>query len=54
MAADQYNARAIAAGAIKRMSEPEEVAELAMFLASDLSGATTGQSVSLCGGFNMH
>jgi NAD(P)-dependent dehydrogenase (short-subunit alcohol dehydrogenase family) len=51
---ESYNARAVAAGAIKRMVEPEEVAELAVYFASDSSGATTGQSVSVCGGFNMH
>jgi NAD(P)-dependent dehydrogenase (short-subunit alcohol dehydrogenase family) len=54
MSVDDFNARSVAAGAIKRMVEPEEVAELAVFFASDLSGATTGQSVSVCGGFNMH
>jgi len=54
MSVDDFNARAVAGGAIKRMVEPEEVAELAVFFASDLSGATTGQSVSVCGGFNMH
>jgi NAD(P)-dependent dehydrogenase (short-subunit alcohol dehydrogenase family) len=51
---DGYNARAVAQGAIKRMVEPEEVAELAVYFASDASAATTGQSVSVCGGFNMH
>ncbi|HEY6394294.1 MAG TPA: SDR family NAD(P)-dependent oxidoreductase [Candidatus Binataceae bacterium] len=54
MNVDSYNERAVAAGAIKRMVEPEEVAEMAVFFASDLSGATTGQSVAVCGGFNMH
>jgi 3-hydroxybutyrate dehydrogenase len=54
MSVDDFNARSVQAGAIKRMVEPEEVAELAVFFASDLSGATTGQSVSVCGGFNMH
>jgi NAD(P)-dependent dehydrogenase (short-subunit alcohol dehydrogenase family) len=51
---DSYNERAVAAGAIKRMVEPEEVAELCVYFASEASGATTGQSVSVCGGFNMH
>jgi NAD(P)-dependent dehydrogenase (short-subunit alcohol dehydrogenase family) len=54
MSVDDFNARSVQSGAIKRMVEPEEVAELAVFFASDLSGATTGQSVSVCGGFNMH
>lgn len=51
---DDFNARSVQNGAIKRMVEPEEVAELAVYFASDVSGATTGQSVSVCGGFNMH
>ena len=51
---DSFNERAVQGGAIKRMVEPEEVAELAVYFGSDLSGATTGQSVSVCGGFNMH
>ena len=54
MSVDDFNARAVAGGAIERMVEPEEVAALAMFFASDFSGATTGQAVSVCGGFNMH
>jgi NAD(P)-dependent dehydrogenase (short-subunit alcohol dehydrogenase family) len=54
MDVDTFNARAVQGGAIKRMVEPEEVAELAVYFGSDLSGATTGQSVSVCGGFNMH
>ncbi len=54
LSVDEYNARAVAGGAIKRMVEPEEVAELAVYFASERSGATTGQSVSVCGGFNMH
>ncbi len=28
-----------------KIVEPEEIAELAIFLASDLSGTTTGQSI---------
>ena len=40
--------------ATKRMVEPEEVVELAVYFASDLSGSTTGQSVSVCGDLNMH
>jgi NAD(P)-dependent dehydrogenase (short-subunit alcohol dehydrogenase family) len=54
MDVDSYNERAVAAGAIKRMVEPEEIAELTVYFASEMSGATTGQSVSVCGGFNMH
>jgi meso-butanediol dehydrogenase / (S,S)-butanediol dehydrogenase / diacetyl reductase len=54
MDVDSFNEFAVRQGAIKRMVEPEEVAELAVYFASDASGATTGQSVSVCGGFNMH
>lgn len=54
MDVDTFNARSVQSGAIKRMVEPEEVAELAVYFASDLSAATTVQSVSVCGGFNMH
>lgn len=51
---DEYNERAVAMGATKKMVEPEEIAELAVYFASDASRSTTGQSVSVCGGFNMH
>jgi NAD(P)-dependent dehydrogenase (short-subunit alcohol dehydrogenase family) len=51
---ETFNQHAVQGGAIKRMVEPEEVAELAVYFASDASGATTGQSVAVCGGFNMH
>lgn len=54
MSLDDYNLRAVQGGAIKRMVEPEEIAELAVYFASEASGAATGQSVSVCGGFNMH
>lgn len=54
MDVESFNARAVQGGAIKRMVEPEEVAEVAVYFASEMSGATTGQSVSVCGGFNMH
>jgi NAD(P)-dependent dehydrogenase (short-subunit alcohol dehydrogenase family) len=48
------NARTAQGGAIIRMVEPEEVAELAIFFASAPGGTTTGQSASVCGGFKMH
>jgi NAD(P)-dependent dehydrogenase (short-subunit alcohol dehydrogenase family) len=54
MNVDSYNERAVQSGAIKRMVEVDEIAELAVYFASDLAAATTGQSVSVCGGFNMH
>ncbi len=35
---------------LKRMGDPEDVANLALFLASDLSSYITGQVISVCGG----
>ncbi len=37
---------------LKRGGKPEEVADTALFLASDLSSYTTGQVISVCGGMN--
>lgn len=37
---------------MKRMGDPEEVAQAALFLASDLSSYVTGQVLSVCGGLN--
>jgi len=45
MSVDDCNARAAESGAIERMVEPEEVAELALFFASAARDATTGYSV---------
>jgi 3-oxoacyl-[acyl-carrier protein] reductase len=38
---------------LKRMGTPEEVADLALFLASPLAEYITGQVISVCGGLNM-
>ncbi len=38
---------------LKRMGTPEEVANLALFLASPLAEYITGQVVSVCGGLNV-
>ena len=35
---------------LKRGGTPEDVANAALFLASDLSNYVTGQSISVCGG----
>ena len=35
-----------------RLGQPGEVARLAVFLASDMSGYITGQTISICGGLN--
>lgn len=39
---------------MRRMVEPEEVAEVVLFLASDRSSAMTGQSVNVTAGMLMH
>jgi len=38
---------------IKRLGRPEDIANLAMFLASDVSGYITGQLISVSGGVYM-
>ena len=38
---------------LKRMCEPEEIAELVLFLASDASGYITGAEVAIDGGFTV-
>jgi 3-oxoacyl-[acyl-carrier protein] reductase len=37
---------------IKRMGNPEEVANTCVFLGSDMSTYITGQVLSVCGGLN--
>lgn len=38
---------------LKRLAKPEEVADAAVFLGSDMSQYITGQVLSVCGGLNM-
>ncbi|MCD4735871.1 MAG: 3-oxoacyl-[acyl-carrier-protein] reductase, partial [Bacteroidales bacterium] len=38
---------------LKRVGKPEDVADIAVFLASDLSSYVTGQVIHVCGGMNM-
>jgi 3-oxoacyl-[acyl-carrier protein] reductase len=38
---------------LKRGGKPEDVADVALFLASDLSSYVTGQVISVCGGMHM-
>jgi hypothetical protein len=49
-----FKKRAGRSGAIKRMAEAKGGAAMAIYFASGPSSAMTGQSVSICGGFNMH
>ncbi|MCB0699710.1 MAG: 3-oxoacyl-[acyl-carrier-protein] reductase [Chitinophagales bacterium] len=37
---------------MQRFGKPEEVADVALFLASDMSGYVTGQVINTCGGMN--
>jgi hypothetical protein len=58
IARDASDARSQRGGAIEKMLEPEEVAELAVPCASDPGGTTMESryrfAVSVCGGFIMH
>jgi NAD(P)-dependent dehydrogenase (short-subunit alcohol dehydrogenase family) len=38
----------------ERLIEPEEVADLALFLATDAARGITGQSINICGGMSLH
>jgi len=37
---------------MKRAGTPDDVANLALFLASDLSSYITGQAITVCGGLH--
>jgi ketoreductase len=49
----QFKAQAIEAVPIKRFLDPDEVAELVCYLASDAAGGITGQAINICGGQTM-
>jgi len=50
---EQFRAQALGAVPIKRIIQPEEVAELVRFLASPGTAAITGQTYNICGGQTM-
>jgi NAD(P)-dependent dehydrogenase (short-subunit alcohol dehydrogenase family) len=50
---EEFRDRAIGAVPIKRIIQPEEVAELVRFLASPGASAITGQTYNICGGQTM-
>ena len=49
----QFYEQAVAAVPIKRFLDPDEVAELVCYLASDLAKGITGQAINICGGQTM-
>ena len=50
---EQFKEQAVAGVPIKRFLEPDEVAELVCYLASDLAKGITGQAINICGGQTM-
>ena len=50
---EKFRDRALNAVPIKRIIQPEEVAELVRFLAAPASSAITGQTYNICGGQTM-
>jgi ketoreductase len=50
---EEFRDRALGAVPIKRIIQPEEVAELVRFLASPGAAAITGQTYNICGGQTM-
>jgi len=50
---EQFRERALGAVPLKRIIQPEEVAELVRFLASPTASAITGQTYNICGGQTM-
>jgi NAD(P)-dependent dehydrogenase (short-subunit alcohol dehydrogenase family) len=50
---EQFRERALRAVPLKRIIQPEEVAELVRFLVSPAASAITGQTYNICGGQTM-
>ena len=49
---EEFRARRITTIPLRRFADPTEIANAAVFLASDLSSFTTGSTVTADGGFN--
>jgi ketoreductase len=49
----EFKKRAVEAVPIKRFLDADEVAELALYLASDKAAGITGQAINICGGQTM-
>jgi 3-hydroxybutyrate dehydrogenase len=50
VSAEEFRRRAVQAIPIKRMVEPSEIGDLAIYLASPAAGGITGQAINICGG----
>jgi ketoreductase len=53
IAADAFREQALSRVPLGRFIDPEEVARLALFLASDAASSITGQTYNICGGQTM-
>ena len=51
---EAYAERSVAASALRRLIEPEEIAAMAVYLASEAGRSITGQAIPVCGGLSMH
>jgi NAD(P)-dependent dehydrogenase (short-subunit alcohol dehydrogenase family) len=50
---EQFKAQAIAGVPVRRFLQPDEVAELVTYIASDQAKGITGQAINICGGQTM-
>jgi len=50
MSPEEFRRQALAMVPIQRILQPKEIADLAVYLASDASAGMTGQTINLCGG----
>lgn len=51
---EEFRRKALARVPLKKMLQPEEVAELIYFLVSPAAANVTGQAINICGGQTMH